>query len=321
MNISVLGCGRWGSFIAWYLDKIGHSVLLWGREKSENLIQLIKERKNNILKFEKSLIITHNLKEAVLFSDIIIISISAQNLREFMKKLQDYDLDKKIIILCMKGIEEKTGLRLTQVTKEFVSSNTKIAIWVGPGHAQDLSNGIPNCMVIDSEDDNIKNILVKHFSSDLIRFYYGNDIIGNEIGAAAKNVIGIAAGALDGMGLTSLKGPLMSRGPREIARLIKSMGGNEISAYGLCHLGDYQATLFSEHSRNRRFGENLVKGIKYNKLAEGVSTSKALVKLGEIYNVELPICKAVNQTINGIVSPKDSITGLFLRSIKQEFYK
>ena len=92
-------------------------------------------------------------------------------------------------------------------------------------------------------------------SSELIRFYYGTDLIGSEVGAAAKNVVGIAAGMLDGLDQSSLKGALMSRGTREIARLIESMGGNGLSAYGLCHLGDYQATLFSQHSHNRRFGE------------------------------------------------------------------
>ena len=96
-------------------------------------------------------------------------------------------------------------------------------------------------MVIDSKDEDLKRRLVAEFSSDLIRYYYGQDLLGNEIGAASKNVIGIAAGMLDGLGLSTLKGALMSRGTREIARLIKAMGGNELSAYGLCHLGDYEA--------------------------------------------------------------------------------
>ena len=107
-------------------------------------------------------------------------------------------------------------------------------------------------------DKALKERLVHAFSSRLIRFYYGDDLLGNEIGAASKNVIGIAAGMLDGKGKTALKGALMSRGTREIARLIKAMGGNEITAYGLGHLGDYQATVFSEFSHNRKFGELFV---------------------------------------------------------------
>ena len=104
---------------------------------------------------------------------------------------------------------------------------------------------------------------MESFGSDLIRFYYGQDLIGNEIGAAAKNVVGIAAGMLDGLGLSTLKGALMARGTREIARLIDALGGNELSAYGLCHLGDYEATLFSPYSHNRMFGEQYVKNAPY----------------------------------------------------------
>ena len=144
-------------------------------------------------------------------------------------------------------------------------------------------------------------------------------MIGSEIGAAAKNVMGIAAGILDGMSYESLKGALMSRGTREVARLIKAMGGSEMSAYGLAHLGDYQATLFSSHSNNRKFGELLVTGKPYDKLAEGVATSHAMVNLGEKYGVELPICRAVYNSVTAKIVPQKAISELFLRSIKKEF--
>ena len=145
------------------------------------------------------------------------------------------------------------------------------------------------------------------------------DLIGNEIGGAAKNVIGIAAGMLDGIGRSSLKGPLMARGPREIARLIKAMGGNELSAYGLCHLGDYEATLFSEHSHNRMFGEQFIRKSSYDKLAEGYYTVKAIVALGERYHVDLPICEAVYAMLYEGLSPENALEELFSRSIKGEF--
>ena len=219
----------------------------------------------------------------------------------------------------MKGIEVSTGKRLTEIVEEFVPEETPVAVWVGPGHPQDFSRGIPNCMVIDSRHDELKHELIRDFSSELIRFYVGNDLIGTEIGAAAKNTIGIAAGMLDGLNLSSLKGALMSRGTREISRLIKAMGGNELSAYGLCHLGDYEATLFSKYSHNRRFGEMLVNGEKFDKLAEGVDTTKALVYLGQKYNVDLPICQTVYNVINGKTTAENGLSDLFLRSIKTEF--
>lgn len=320
MNVSLLGCGRWGSFIAWYLDRTGHNVYTWGLENDEIFQSLQRERKNDYVQFSDSIVITPDLTKAVNHAEVMIISISSQALSSFMENLIKENLDGKIIVLCMKGIEETTGRRLSEIVSDYVdTSKTPVAVWVGPGHPQDFVRGIPNCMVIDSDNQEVKEKLVHSFSSELIRFYFGQDLIGTEVGAAAKNVVGIAAGMLDGMGYTSLKGALMARGTREISRLIKAMGGNEMSAYGLCHLGDYEATLFSKFSHNRRFGEMLINGEKFDKLAEGVSTTRALVKLSQKYNVDLPIVNAVNQVITYNQDPKETLSSLFLRSIKDEF--
>ena len=183
-------------------------------------------------------------------------------------------------------------------------------------------------MVIDSANEELKRFLADNFKSNLIRFYYGNDLIGTEIGAAAKNVLGIAAGILDGSGYVSLKGPLMARGAYEVGCLIKAMGGNFMSAYGLAHLGDYETTLFSEYSHNRRYGEMMAKGQKFDKLAEGVMTAKAMKKLGEEYGVELPITEAVYEACflshafesgDGAKECMNIILKLFDRATKSEF--
>lgn len=320
MKISVLGCGRWGSCIAWYLDKIGHDVLSCGLKDAPEFIKLYNEHKNDYLTYPDSIEVSSDLEYAVNRAEVIIISISAQHLRSYMNDIAKHNLDNKIIVLCMKGIEVDTGCRLSQVVSSFVDTNkTPIAVWVGPGHPQDYVRGIPNCMVIDSDNENVKNKLVNEFTSELIRFYYGTDLIGSEFGAAAKNVIGIAAGILDGLNYTSMKGALMARGTREIARLIGALGGNEISAYGLCHLGDYEATLFSPWSHNRKFGEDFVKGIKYDKLAEGVMTAKALHDLGKKHNVDLPIVDAVYSVIFEKTDLKETLESIFERSVKNEF--
>ena len=263
MKITVIGCGRWGSLITWYLDSIGHSVTLYGRETSKHMQAFFATRKNDVLTLPQSVGLSTELS-CVAEAEVIVISIGAQGLRRLMEELAAFSLSGKIFVLCMKGIEISTGRRLSQIAEENLAASNRVAVWLGPGHVQEFYHGIPNCMVIDSNDETAKQLLVNEFSSELIRFYYGQDLIGNEIGGAAKNVIGIAAGMLDGKGLSTLKGALMSRGTREIARLIQAMGGNELSAYGLCHLGDYQATLFSPYSHNRRFGEAFVKGEPYN---------------------------------------------------------
>ena len=174
-------------------------------------------------------------------------------------------------------------------------------------------------MVIDSLCEETKVRLISELSSPLIRFYLGTDLIGNEIGAAAKNVIGIAAGILDGLSLSSLKGALMARAPREISRLISALGGDPVSAYGLCHVGDYEATLFSPHSHNRAYGEALITGAEFTSLAEGYYTVRALLTLGDVHKVDLPICRAVYNVIYEDKDAKGEIAALFSRSLKSEF--
>ena len=320
MKISVLGCGRWGSCIAWYLDKIGHDVLSCGLPDAPEFIQLKTHHCNDYLVFPETIEVSADLGYAVNRAEVIVISISSQYLRSYFQEIAQYALEGKTIVLCMKGVEATTGKRLSEIVGEFVDeSKTPVAVWVGPGHPQDYVKGIPNCMVIDSNNREVKERLVKAFTSELIRFYIGKDLIGSEIGAAAKNVIGIAAGILDGLGYTSLKGGLMARGAQEIARLIEALGGNKMSAFGLCHLGDYEATLFSPWSHNRRYGEAFAKGQKFDKLAEGVMTSKALYKLGIEHNVDLPIVSAVYRALFEHASINDEIQQLFLRSVKDEF--
>lgn len=320
MRVSILGCGRWGSYIAWYINHIGNDTLVWGMKGDPLINRLMSERKNDMLSFDDSVRITDDLDEAMEYGEMFIISISSQHLRSFCGDLKKYDFGDRPLILCMKGIEETTGKRLTEIINECLTVKN-LAVWVGPGHPQDYLAGIPNCMVIDSQSRELKERLTRQLSSELIRFYIGEDLIGNEVGAASKNVIGIAAGMLDGLKLSSLKGALMSRGTREISRLIEKMGGNELSAYGLCHLGDYEATVFSQHSHNRKYGESFVTGEKYSLLAEGVATSKAMHLLGEKYSVDLPICNAVYEILYLDKDPKHALNEMFKRSLTSEFYK
>lgn len=316
MKITVIGCGRWGSFIAWYLDTIGHEVSLYGRKGSAHMKAFLETRTNGLVTMPERLKLITDMNEAVQ-AETIVVSVGAQSFRSVAKNLADLSF-KGDIVLCMKGIETSTGKRLTEVAKEYLPDNG-VAVWIGPGHVQEFTSGIPNCMVIDSESGELKDKLISEFGGNLIRFYYGRDLIGNEVGAAAKNVIGIAAGVLDGLGMENLKGALMARGAREVARLIKAMGGNEQSAYGLCHLGDYQATVFSPYSHNRCYGESLVKGERFEQLAEGCYTVEALMKLSEQYGVDMPISAAVHRAIYENADPREEISALFLRTLKKEF--
>ena len=318
MKISVLGCGRWGTFLAWYLDRSGQQVSLYGRPGSARMEALLRTRSNGVTTLPQTVALTQSLENA-LEPATLVVSVGSQSLRGLLREIAARTPDRgKRLVLCMKGLETGTGKRLSTIVEEELPG-ARAAVWLGPGHVQEFTAGIPNCMVLDSRDEELKEELIAAFSSRLIRFYYGRDLIGNEIGGASKNVIGIAAGMLDGLGLSSLKGALMSRGTREIARLIKSLGGNELSAYGLCHLGDYEATVFSPYSHNRQYGEAFVKGEPYGALAEGRATVQALMLLADQTGVALPICQAVHQVLYQGADPRETLDGLFSRSLKQEF--
>ena len=320
MKFSVLGSGRWGSFIAWYLDKIGNDVVLWGKPTSKKIQELLTTRKNDYVTIPDSITLSTDLQEALTKSEYIVISISSQGLRGLAEEIIQFEGFKtKKFILCMKGVEKTTGSRLSTILIETGIPQENIAVWVGPGHIQSFVSEIPSVMIIDAYNDELSKFLAQNLRSNLIRFYQGKDIIGSEIGAAAKNVIGLAAGLLDGMGYSTLKGGLMARGSREVARLIEACGGNPLSAYGLCHLGDYEATLFSEFSHNRKWGEMFAQDKMFDKLAEGVDTSEALLKLASKHNVELPITKTVYDVIHKNITKQEAIKLLFDRDNLYEF--
>mgnify|MGYP000002021186 FL=1 len=318
MNITVLGCGRWGSFHAWYAHRIGHNVTLWGRPGSPHLAELISQRQNEYLHLPLGIALTADLTAALAGTDIVIISISAQQLRSLAKQIRATRLTHMPFVLCMKGLEKGSGKRLSTVMKEELGEDVRTVVWVGPGHVQEFLSGMPNCMVMASDNKERTRRIADIFSSSLIRFYYGTDLLGTEIGAAAKNVYGIAAGMLDGFHYSSLKGALMARGTHELSRLVAAMGGSAMTVYGLSHLGDYEATLFSQHSNNRRFGEDFILQKPFHKLAEGVYTCEALMDLSSQWQVELPITQAIYDIIFQHKDPAEELRTLFLRSQKEE---
>ncbi|MEA4929561.1 MAG: NAD(P)H-dependent glycerol-3-phosphate dehydrogenase [Candidatus Limiplasma sp.] len=315
MRITVVGCGRWGAFLAWYADRCGHSVTLYGRESSAHLEAWRKSRDNGLFTLPPSVALTSTLPRD---AELTLVSIPSQALRNLLQAQADV-LRGVPLTLCMKGLEIGTGKRLTQIVAEELGAAQPTAVWLGPGHVEEFTRGVPNCMVVDSADEALKAFVIEAFTGSLIRFYYGGDLIGNEIGAAAKNVVGIAAGMLDGLKLGTLKGALMSRGTREVARLIAALGGQEQSAYGLCHLGDYEATVFSPHSHNRRFGECWITGEPYRQLAEGYHTVRALLDLQKRTRVELPISEAVYRVLYEQADPPEALQALLTRSLKAEF--
>ena len=144
MKVTVIGCGRWGSLITWYLDRLGHEVALYGRASSKNMQGFLKDRKNDLLTLPESVALTTELS-SVCDADVIIISIDSQGLRSLLQnELSSLNLKNKIFVLCMKGIEIGTGNRLTEIASEYLDATNSVSVWIGPGHVQEFAKGIPN---------------------------------------------------------------------------------------------------------------------------------------------------------------------------------
>ena len=319
-QVSVIGCGRWGTFLGGYVANYcqADTVLMYGIPNDKTYEQLKNERKNEYLSLSDNMLLTTDLAQT-LENDFIIISINCQNLRGLAKQINEYNVEGKTFLLAMKGLEEPSAEILADVFIEEIKQKIHVATLGGPGHVEDYMRKVPSAAVIDSYEPETQDRVIKFMQSNLIRFYYGTDIIGNQVGAALKNVIGLAAGILDGLGWYGLKGALMTRAPIEVGRLIAFKGGNPKSVYGLAHLGDYEATLFSRNSHNRMYGEMFAKGEKYMKSAEGVATLKAVKAIADRENIDMPICQALYKVIYENADIKSTIRGLFDRSLKQEF--
>jgi len=322
MKVTILGCGRWASFHAWYQAKVlGNDVLVWGLDDAM-FREISTTRKNEYITLPKQVQFTSNLQTAIDNAEYIIISISAQAMPQFSRDIAKCKPRKKTFVLCMKGIIDCTGERLSVVLRREIDKTNKITVWVGPGHVQDFTTGQPNIMLIDGCDPDAVIDVTTKFKSNLIRLYQGDDLLGAEVGAAAKNVLGIMAGMLDGAGMESLKGALMARGIYEVAKLIVAMGGKKITAYGISHLGDFQATLFSVNSHNRKYGEDYYKASQHHActhVAEGVATAKAMHLLATKYKVEMPICKLCYEILHKGKNPNEGMKQLFERDNVKEF--
>ena len=320
LKISLIGCGRWGTFLGWYAGNYCgfQQVDMYDIPTSPNFIELLNSRKNPYLTLSDNMVL-HDKIEDVLANDLIIISVGCQHFRELCKQLNTFNLKGKTFLLAMKGLETPSAATMFDIMREEIKQDIHIGILAGPGHVQDYMKGVPSCAVIDSDEEETKSKLIKALQSDLIRFYYGSDLIGNQVGAALKNVIGLAAGILDGLEWYGLKGALMARAPIEVGRLIAYFGGNPRTAYGLAHLGDYEATLFSKHSHNRMFGEKFARGEDFGKLAEGVPTLQAVKFIADRENIDMPICQALYKAIYEKADIKETIKAMFGRDLKQEF--
>ncbi|MCX7735272.1 MAG: NAD(P)H-dependent glycerol-3-phosphate dehydrogenase [Candidatus Kapabacteria bacterium] len=329
-QISVIGAGGWGTALAKLLIENGHNVILWSFE-SEVADEINSKHSNsNYLKnitLPSELYATTNLNE-VLNNDLLLLAIPTQFIVDTISKA-DTDLNKKIIVNVAKGIEKNSLKRISEILKDnFNVQPDSYVIMTGPSHAEEVARKIPTTVVAASENYLTAKEIQSIFSNSYFRVYSSDDVIGCELGGAVKNVIAIAAGIIDGLGLgDNTKAALITRGLAEMSRLGIALGANAQTFSGLSGLGDLIVTCNSRFSRNRYVGEQIGRGKSFEEvvsemkmIAEGVFTTQSAYDLGMKHGVELPIVEQVHKILFENVKPSDAINDLMTRKTKREWW-
>ncbi len=320
MKISIVGAGAWSTAIARLLIKNGHEVTLCARRRCDaDKMKEVKENKKHLpgVKLPNSL--KFSWFEEIPTCDIAVFGVPAQHVRETLEFVK-FKADG--IVNLAKGIEIKTLKRMEEVFKEYIK-NIDYASLSGPSHAEEVATDIPTSVVVSSRKFEFSEIVQKLFSSSKFRVYTSEDLTGIEVGGALKNVIAIAAGVVDGLGgWDNSKAAIVTRGLAEITRIGVKLGAHPLTFMGLSGLGDLVVTCTSRHSRNRKVGEIIGKGLGVPKestfIAEGLHTVVAELNLAKRLHVEVPIAQAVYSLVYEGISPKAMVFELMNRPLKKE---
>lgn len=330
MKITVIGDGGWGTTLAVYLSQKGYAVKLWG-PFPEYVRQMRQNRYNPKflpgIRLPDELDVVEDLETALGTADLIVFAIPSQYTAAILAKIRmtKINLSKRIFLSVTKGVEKTTLRRISEVIRHQLG-NIPLAILSGPTIAAELAKGIPTTAVVASKNGLIAGKVQGVLNSDTFRIYTNTDIIGVELGGSIKNIIAIACGICDGLGLgTNAKAAIVTRGLAEMACLGRALGGKEKTFYGLTGLGDLITTCFSPQSRNRGVGEQLGLGKSLREIvgsmdmvAEGVETVKGVYKLARKYKISMPITTEVYHIISHNKNPRDAMRDLMTRKVKSE---
>ncbi|HKM87315.1 MAG TPA: NAD(P)H-dependent glycerol-3-phosphate dehydrogenase [Xanthobacteraceae bacterium] len=322
-HIAVIGGGAWGSALALTCARAGRAVTLWEHDAA-NAAQLAKNRESLFLpgvRIDDSIVMAGDLAEAARAQAILVV-VPAQAVRAVAKSLTPWIAERTPVIACAKGIERGTNKFMTEVIAD-CAPNAVPAILSGPSFAADVARGMPTAVTLAATDDKLADELARAIGSASFRPYHSTDVRGVEIGGAAKNVLAIAAGVVNGRGLgASAAAALTTRGFAELVRFGKAFGARAETMMGLSGLGDLLLTCSSPQSRNFTFGFNLGRGQKLDTihagLAEGVFTASVLVDMARERAVDMPISSAVAALISGTISVDAAIESLLTRPFKAE---
>ena len=325
-NIMVLGAGGWGLGLALASHRAGHTVTVWSCFEDE-IGELLRKRENVRLlpgvKIPKEIGFTTDIK-AVQRADRVIVAVPSIHVRKTVAGAAAFVRPDTIVVDASKGIEEGTGLRMSQVIRQELAHNPIVAL-SGPTHAEEVGRGLPTSIVSASENLEAARQVQDDLMHPTLRVYVNPDIIGVELGGALKNVIALAAGICDGMNAgDNCKAALMTRGLSEMARLGEKMGANRETFYGLAGVGDMIVTCNSAFSRNHRAGVHIGKGLSPRQAVELVGTVEGFFavqsayELAQKYEIEMPILEQCYAVCYENLDPRQAVENLMGRDKRQE---
>jgi len=326
MKIAVIGAGAWGTALAVIARGQKHDVRLWARRK-EIAQEILSKQSLPYLKgvrIDPDIAATPDLAKAVSNVELIVLAVPSHGVRAVAEKLALL-LDSVPILSLTKGIETDTHMRMSQVVRETIGAND-YAVLSGPSFAHDVASGKPTAVVVASESPSRAEWIQKNLSGPTLRIYTSGDVTGVELGGAMKNIMAIAAGVSDGLGLgESTRAALITRALAELVRLGEHLGGRRETFFGLSGLGDLVLTCGGRQSRNHQVGERLAKGetledvvLSMNGVAEGVRNTQSFHQLAQKANIDAPIVSATYGILYEGVKPAKAIESLMGRELKKE---
>lgn len=331
IKIGVLGGGSWGTTLANMLaEKQDLEVELWVREP--DLVDEIKEKRENSwylpgIRLNDNLKVSSDLKEVVRYKDYYLVVVPTQFIRQTLIQVKDLFPMSPTIICASKGIEIASLSPLSKVIEESLAEKKPVyAILSGPSFAKEVSLKLPTAVSLGCANEQIGKRIQRIFSNNYFRVYYNSDYLGVELGGALKNVMALAAGIADGLGFGhDARAALITRGLAEMSRLGVALGARERTFMGLSGMGDLVLTCTGDLSRNRQVGLRLGKGEKLKEIidsmrmvAEGVKTTEAVYKLAQKIGVDLPITSQVYAILYEGKDPREAVSKLMQRELKEE---
>ena len=328
-TVSVLGAGSWGTALAVHLGRLGHDVRLWARDPA--LVEEMAAYRSNTtylpdIPLPDSVSVVHALPTALRAAEIVVSAIPSHVCRGVIHAAAPLIPANAVMVSAAKGIETGSLRRMSEVIVEETGSTNPVVVLSGPSFALEVARELPTAILAASHSSDAIELVQEEFRAPYFRLYGSDDVIGVEIGAAMKNIIAIAAGVVEGLGLGhNALAALITRGLAELTRLACAAGGRRETLAGLSGLGDLVLTCTGKLSRNRHVGielargralPNILAGMKM--VAEGVLTTDAALALGERYDVELPIATQMSEVLAGRADVRTALETLMLRKQRAE---